>query len=129
MAQRPPTTAQDATRLDLQEFREAIERAVEVIAKPIPNGQRRHFEASFYLTFQEDQLTVRCRMRPTIISRARIELLHAIDFTESRRIATKLLLTYWSNNKSWLRKSGIQQLELRCDARVMKHTSRAPQAA
>ncbi len=129
LAQRPAARVRDATRLDLHRFHEVIERAAKVIAEPIPNGKRKDFEVSLFLSLRDNQLTVRCRVRPKIVSRTHIELLHALDFSESRRIAAKSLIAFWSTQKAWLSESGIQQLELRCDAQAADSASRTPQAA
>lgn len=129
LSRRPVTRVRDSTRLDLHGFHVVIERAAAVIAKPIPNGKRKDFEVSLFLCLRDRQLTVRCRVRPKIVSRTHIELLHAIDFSESRRIAAKSLLSFWSTQKAWLCESGIQELELRCDAEAAESTSRTLKVA
>ncbi len=130
VAQRPATArTREKTRLNLREFQYSIERALEVIARPIPNDQRRLFETSLFLSLHDEQLTIRCRVRPKTATTARIKLLHALDFSESRRIATSSLMAFWSSQKAWLCESGIQKLELRCDVETTKSTSQTHEAA
>lgn len=128
-AQRPACRLRDTTYLNLQEYRSTVEHAVKTIAQPIPEVDRGHCEVSLNLNHVDDNLTVRCRVRPKTFTSARVKLLHTLDFTESRRIAAKLLLSFWSGQKDWLQESGIKQLEVRCDAMVMKDASHTSAAA
>lgn len=99
--------------LDHKALRDCLKQATQALSDKVPGRKRGFFEGVFLLKREGNAISCQTRIVPRVLTGPGVRLMNRLNLSREQEEASRILREFWRARLPWLRRSGIQVLEIR----------------